>query len=82
MGTPTGLVFAYASGTHYIFLKLSEERFENARKDGGRFDPSYGKDWIEFLVGGRAGSSLDWQDAMRRWAKISYDDSVVSDSKN
>jgi len=76
MATPTGLVFAYASGTHYIFLKLREERFENARKDGGRFDLSHGKDWIEFLVGGRAGPSLDWQDAMRRLAKISYDDSL------
>ncbi len=72
MATLTGLVFAYASGTHYIFLKLREERFDDARQDGGRVDPSYGKDWIEFRVGGRVGSSSDWQDAMGRWANISY----------
>jgi hypothetical protein len=76
MATPTGLVFAYAGGTHYIFLKLGEERFDDARQDGGRFDPSYGKDWIEFRLGGRVGSSPDWQEAMARWATISYQDSV------
>jgi hypothetical protein len=76
MATPTGLVFAYASGAHYIFLKLSEERVDDARQDGGRLDPSYGKDWIEFLLGGRVGSSSDWQEAMVRWANISYLDSV------
>ena len=57
MATPTGLVFAYAGGTHYIFLKLPEERFDDARKDGGRFDPTYGEHWIEFRVEGRIGSS-------------------------
>jgi hypothetical protein len=76
LAAPSGLVFAYAGGTHYIFFKLREDNFDEARKDGGRFDPSYGKDWIEFCVGGRVGSSSDWQDAMRRWAKISYDDSL------
>jgi hypothetical protein len=76
MATPTGLVFAYADGTHYIFLKLGEERFDDARQDGGRFDPSYGKGWIEFRLGGRVGSSQDWREAMARWATISYQDSV------
>ena len=79
MATPTGLVFAYASGTHYIFLKLREERFDDARQDGGRVDPSYGKDWIEFRVRGRVGSSPDWQEAIRRWANISYQDSMTTD---
>lgn len=37
MATPTGLVFAYASGTHYIFLRLHDERLDDARQDGGRF---------------------------------------------
>jgi hypothetical protein len=58
MATPTGLVFAYAGGTHYIFLKLPEERFDDARKDGGRFDPTYGEHWIESRLGGRGGYCL------------------------
>jgi hypothetical protein len=76
MATPTGLVFAYTGGTHYIFLKLRKERFDDARRDGGWFDPTYGEDWIEFRVGGRIGSSSDWNEAMVRWAKISYQDSL------
>jgi hypothetical protein len=76
MATPTGLVFAYAGGTHYIFLKLREERFDAARRDGGRFDPTYGEDRIEFRLGGRIGSSSDWKEAMVRWANISYQDSL------
>src|SRR6266496_3511605 len=63
MSTPTGLVFAYTGGTHYIFLKLREERLDDARKDGGRFDPTYGEDWLEFRLGGRIGSSSDWKEA-------------------
>ena len=76
IATPTGLGFAYASGTHYIFLKLREERFDDACRDGGRLDPSYGEDWVEFRLGGRVGSSSDWQNSMVRWANISYQDSV------
>jgi hypothetical protein len=76
MATPTGLVFAYASGTDYVFLKLNEERFDSARQDGGRFDPSHGQDWIEFRVGGRVGSSSEWQSALIRWANISYQDAL------
>ena len=76
LATPAGLVFAYATGTHYVFLKLREDRFHEASKDGGRFDPSYGNDWMEFRLGGRVGSSPDWQEAMRRWASISYQDAL------
>jgi len=75
MANQNGLIFAYAGGTHYISFKLREDKFDGARQDGGLFDPC-GKDWIEFRVGGRVGSSSDWQDAMRRWARISYDDSL------
>jgi hypothetical protein len=76
MANPKGLVFAYAGGTHYVFFKLREDRLDDARRDGGRFDPSYGRDWIEFRLGGRTGCSADWQEAMRRWAHISYQDSL------
>jgi hypothetical protein len=76
IATPTGLVFAYAGGTHYIFLKLHKERFDEARRDGGRFDPTYGEDWIEFRVGGRIGYSSGWNEAMVRWANISYQEGL------
>jgi hypothetical protein len=71
-----GLVFAYAGGTHYIFLKLREERRDSARQDGGRWDPTYGKDWIEFCIGGRAGISSDWREALHRWFTTSYQDTL------
>ena len=76
MATPTGLVFAHTGGTHYIFLKLRQGRFDEARKDGGRFDPTYGDDWIEFRIGGRTGVSADWKESLARWAKISYQDGL------
>ena len=76
IANPNGLVFAWAGGTHYIWLRLREDRRNDARLDGGRFDPSYGKDWVEFKVGGRYWSSSNWKDAMERWARISYQDSM------
>ena len=76
MSTPTGLVFAYTAGTHSILLKLRKGRFDDERRDGGWFDPTYGEDWIEFRVGGRIGSSSDWNEAIVRWANISYQDSL------
>lgn len=74
MANPDGLIFAYAAGTNSIFFKLRESRFDAARQDGGRYDPTYRTDWIEFRLGGRIGGPPDWQKVLRRWAKISYDD--------
>ena len=65
-------IFAYASGTHYVFFKLDNDRIAAAQGNGGRFDPTFGGDWIEFRIGGRTGCKLDWREAMRIWAKISY----------
>ena len=76
MATPTGLVFAYTGGTHSIFLKLRKEQFDDARRDGGRFDQTYGHDWLEFRLGSRIGTSSDWKEALKRWANISYQDSL------
>lgn len=76
IATPTGLVFAYAGGTHYIFLKLRKDKFDDARRDGGWFDPTYGEDWIEFRLGGRIGAVSNWEEAISRWTKISYQDSL------
>ena len=80
VATSGGLVFAYAGGTHSIFFKLHQDRFDAARLDGGRYDPTYGTDWIEFQVGGRIGGPPDWHGAMRRWARISYQDCLALES--
>lgn len=71
-----GLVFAWAGGTHYIMLRLQENRHNDARLDGGRSDLGPAKEWVEFKVGGRYWSSSNWKDAMERWATISYQDSM------
>jgi hypothetical protein len=60
--------------THSIFFHPREDMDDLARPDGGRYDPTYGKDWIEFRVGGRVGGSADWRESMERWASISYRD--------
>jgi hypothetical protein len=80
MANRQGVVFAYAGGTHYIFLKLREERHEAARRDGGRFDPTYGRDWIEFRLGGRVEDQVDWKEATRRWCRISFQESLTAKS--
>jgi hypothetical protein len=76
MANRQGLVFAYAQGTHSIFLKLRGDMYAAARQDGGRYDPTYGKDWIEFRVGGRVEGSADWRESMERWARMSYRDTL------
>jgi hypothetical protein len=77
MASRRGVVFAYASGTHCIFFRLYAERLDAARQDGGRYDPTYGKDWVEFRVGGRIEGQADWREAMRRWCRISHRDSLT-----
>jgi hypothetical protein len=71
-----GVIFAYASGTHYVFFRLDSDRIAAAQGDGGRLDPTYGGDWIEFRIHGRKGCKSDSHEAMRTWAKISYQDSM------
>ena len=68
IANPRGLIFAYAGGTHSIFFKLRRDQFDEARKEGWRFDPTYGEDWIELSVGRRWDVAADWQEAMRLWA--------------
>jgi hypothetical protein len=76
IATSKGLIFGYAGGTHYIFFKLRKDQFDDAQKDGGRFDPTYGDDWIEFAVAPRWGVAVDWHQAMERWANTSYQNSL------
>jgi hypothetical protein len=80
-GTPIlansqGLVFAWAGGSHDVFLRLPEQRHDAARRDGGRVDNTYPRDWIEFRVGGRREASQDWRDMLQRWLTISHQDSL------
>jgi hypothetical protein len=76
VATPRGLVFAYAGGTHSIFIRLASEHHEAARRDNGCFDPTDGKNWIEFRYGGLKGGPPDWQGSIRRWMAISYQESL------
>jgi len=71
-----GLVFAWAGGTHSIFVRLRPEQHEHARHENGWFDPTYGKDWIEFRYGGRVGGPPDWLSALRRWVSFAYQESL------
>jgi hypothetical protein len=69
-----GLVFAWASRS--VWLRLRNGRQTAARQDGAWFDLTYGSDWAEFRIGGRQEISCDWREALRRWAKVSYEDSM------
>ena len=70
MANANGLIFAFAGGTRDVFFRLRKEQFDEARKDGGRFDPTYGENWVQFQIGQRFGVSVDWREALKRWAKI------------
>jgi hypothetical protein len=76
LANPKGAIFAYAAGTHHVFFRLDSDRIAAAQVDGGRLDPTYGGDWIEFQIGGRKGCKADWREAMGAWAQISYQDSM------
>ena len=55
--------FAYASGTHYVLLKLREDRCVGAAKMSDDWIPATGR--VEW-------SLVDWQ-ATSHWADISQD---------
>jgi len=77
MANSSGLVFAWAGGTHYIMLRLSRELQQQAIDEGGRFNPTYGKDWIEFIgFGPRLGQRTDWKE-LTRWMRIAYQESLT-----
>jgi hypothetical protein len=76
VANPKGLIFAQAGGTHSIFIRLRPEHHEAARLDNGRLDPTYGTEWLEFPIGGLVGGPTDWSASMKRWATVSYQDSL------
>jgi len=76
MAGSNGLVFAFAGGTHDLFFRLKKNQFDQARKDGGRFDPTYGENWMQFMIGQRVGILLPWQDASKRWADVAWQNAL------
>jgi hypothetical protein len=79
VANPKGLIFAWAGGTHSIFIRLRPEHYEAARLDNGRLDPTYGNEWIEFRLGGLAEGPADWLASMKRWAAVSYQDTLKAE---
>jgi hypothetical protein len=77
MGNSAGLVFAWATGAHTIFVRLPRELQQKAIEVGGRFDPTYGQDWIEFNAWtNRWGQASNWDEALKRWIQTAYHESL------
>jgi hypothetical protein len=77
MANSSGIVFAWAGGMNQIFLRLPRELQQQALEKMGRFDPTYGEDWIEFpAFGQRWGSRMDSEEALTRWMGIAYEKSL------
>jgi hypothetical protein len=76
--TPYHLVFAWMGGDA-IFVKIRTERHKEALAAGGRLDPTYPPNWVEFMVGGMrmpAALRSQWRDVIRYWMQVSYTDSL------
>lgn len=77
--TPENLTFAWAQGTHRIFVRLPQEQQKAALMAGGRLDATYPPDWIEFLAWGgrmRTAEQPQWRHIILHWMQVSYDISV------
>jgi hypothetical protein len=77
MANSAGLIFAWAGGTNYVMLRMPSAMRQQAVDEGGRFDPTYGDEWIEFLAWKqRLGQQKDWREALARWIQIAYQESL------
>lgn len=79
VANPRDLVFIWTQGMEYIFVKLRPEHHDAACKDGGRLDPTYPPNWVEFLAGGKRvpkTKRLQWRSVIYLWIQTSYDDSM------
>jgi len=72
----SGLIFAWATGMNGIFLRLPRQLQQAAIQEGGRFDPTYGQEWIEFNAWGRSENGSEWERVLKRWIQIAYQDSL------
>jgi hypothetical protein len=58
-------------------LRVPRKLQQQAMDDDGRFDPTYGDNWIEFLAWKqRLGQRTDWKEALTRWIRIAYQESL------
>ena len=89
MANSEGLVFSWAYGGWSIMIKLQARHQAAARKDKGRINSEYGKDWIEFPAwGGQPAtaqepaalekSKSEWTNRLRYWMQLSCEDSLAS----
>jgi len=77
MGNSSGLVFAWAGGMNQIFLRLPRDMQARAVGEIGRYDPTYGDEWIEFRgFGERYGTRVNSEEALPRWIQIAYEESL------
>ena len=77
MATPTGIVFAWAGGMNDIFLRLPRSLQQAAVDELGRYDPTYGEDWIDFpAFGSRYGARVNPDETLHRWMRIAYVESL------
>jgi hypothetical protein len=77
-----GIIFAWAGGMNQIFLRLPRKLQQKAIEEGGRFDPTYGENWIEFLgFGNRHGAHSKAEETLSRWIRIAYDESLKLEAK-
>lgn len=76
MANPLGVVFAWVGGMNDIFLRLPRSLQQAAIDEIGRYDPTYGEDWIGFpAFGSRYGTKVDPDEALHRWMRIAYEES-------
>jgi len=77
MGNSSGLVFAWAGGMNQIFLRLPRDMQARAVGEIGRYDPTYGDEWIEFRGFGESyGTRVNSEEALPRWIQIAYEESL------
>jgi hypothetical protein len=72
-----GLIFAWATGTNAIFFRLPRRLHKQAIEDGGRFDPTYGNDFIEFPAWSSwAEGDSPLIKALEKWTQVAFDESL------
>lgn len=76
LANPQKLIFAWAGGTHSLMFRLGPEHRIAASQDNGRFDPTYGKDWMQFRFGGLRGGPTDWRSSIQRWISVAHQESL------
>ena len=69
-----GLIFAWAGGNRDFFTRLNADKIEAACREGGRHDPTYPPEWVNFYMS-RLGA--DWRRILQRWVITSYEETLT-----